>query len=130
MDIPELLGNARDAITVKRVYGDPYEKDGAVLIPAAMVRGGLGGETVAATGAPGRAGGGFGMVARPVGVFLFKDGRLRWRPAVDVDRVLRVALVGLAILGSVAVRLFGPRRRIIAMRRRSPRRSAQAFLAR
>ncbi len=130
MDIPELLGNARDTLTVKRVYGEPYERDGMVVIPAATVRGGLGGGTMAGAGEAGRMGGGFGMEARPIGVFLLRDGGLHWRPAVDVNRLLRVAVLGLAIFGSVAVRLFGPRRRVFALQRRSPRRSARAFFAR
>ena len=35
MDIIETISKARDAINVKRVYGDPYERDGVVVIPAA-----------------------------------------------------------------------------------------------
>ena len=34
---------ASDAITVKRVFGEPYEKDGLTIIPAAMIGGGGGG---------------------------------------------------------------------------------------
>ncbi len=39
----EFLGNAHDQMTVERVYGTPYEADGVVFIPAASVKGGLGG---------------------------------------------------------------------------------------
>lgn len=35
MDIQEAVAKAQDAITVNRVYGEPYERDGAVFIPAA-----------------------------------------------------------------------------------------------
>ena len=38
----DLVEGARDLITVKRVYGDPYEQDGMTVIPAASVRGGGG----------------------------------------------------------------------------------------
>ncbi len=40
MDVQEIIAQARDAVTVKRVYGEPVEKDGIVLIPAAKVAGG------------------------------------------------------------------------------------------
>ena len=40
MELDKVLNSARDAITVKRVYAEPYEKDGITVIPAAAVRGG------------------------------------------------------------------------------------------
>ena len=43
MDVPEVVTQIRDAITVKRAFGDPYERDGIVLIPVARVGGGGGG---------------------------------------------------------------------------------------
>ena len=42
MKVDEVLSSARDTFTVKRVYGEPYEKDGLTVIPAAVVRGGAG----------------------------------------------------------------------------------------
>ena len=38
MDVHEVLNHARDAMTVKRVFGDPYEKDGVTVIPSASSR--------------------------------------------------------------------------------------------
>ena len=43
MDLTETISNARDSITVKRVYGEPYERNGVTVIPAATVMGGGGG---------------------------------------------------------------------------------------
>lgn len=43
VNMDEMLAGARDAMTVKRVYGDPIEKDGITIIPAAKIRGGGGG---------------------------------------------------------------------------------------
>jgi len=43
MNVTEVLGTARDAITVKRVFAEPYEKDGLTVIAAAAVTGGAGG---------------------------------------------------------------------------------------
>lgn len=45
MKITDALNQARDAITVERVYGEPYEKNGLTVIPAALVSGGAGGGT-------------------------------------------------------------------------------------
>jgi uncharacterized spore protein YtfJ len=38
--VDQLIEGARDAITVKRVYGDPIVQNGVAIIPAAAVRGG------------------------------------------------------------------------------------------
>jgi uncharacterized spore protein YtfJ len=37
MKVEELLNGAREAISVRRVYGDPIEQDGVVVVPAAAV---------------------------------------------------------------------------------------------
>ncbi|MFL6251189.1 MAG: hypothetical protein ACJ75N_11795 [Actinomycetes bacterium] len=42
MEVQEVLAQARDSMTVKRVFGEPYEKDGVTVIPAARVQGGAG----------------------------------------------------------------------------------------
>ena len=76
MDVQEIASQARDALTVKRVFGEPYEKDGMTIIPAARVQGAVGGGS-----------GGFGMTARPVGAFIIRDGDLTWRPAIDATRI-------------------------------------------
>ena len=52
-DVKAMLERFRDAVTVKRVYGDPIERDGVMVIPAANVRGGWG---CGGGGAAGRAG--------------------------------------------------------------------------
>jgi uncharacterized spore protein YtfJ len=102
MDIQEAIAKAQDTITVKRVYGEPYERDGVVLIPAAEVRGGGGGGggTDAASESSG-GGGGFGVDARPVGAYVIEGGSVRWEPAVDVGRIAVRAMItalGLAFL--------------------------------
>jgi len=45
MDFTDPVSTARDSITVKRVYGDAYERNGVTVIPAAAVFGGAGGGT-------------------------------------------------------------------------------------
>jgi uncharacterized spore protein YtfJ len=120
MDVQELVGTARDALTVRRVYGDPYERDGVTVIPAAAVRGGGGGgggESTSPDGGPAGSGqgGGFGLSARPVGAFVLKEGTVTWQPAFDVRVVLGeqiVAIVALlAVRGIVKARAKSRRRR-------------------
>ena len=41
-------------------------------------------------------GGGFGLIARPAGAYVIKQGRVVWRPAVDVNRLL--ATVGAVVI--------------------------------
>ena len=105
MQIDELISGARDVLNVDRVYGEPYEKNGLTVIPAATVRGGGGGGVGEdETGATGR-GGGFGMIARPSGAWIVEDGQVTWKPVVDVNRIVLggqlVALAAIVMLGRV-----------------------------
>ena len=107
-NLEELIAGARDSITVKRVYGEPYEKDGVTFIPAAAVRGGGGaGEGDGGEEQPSGRGGGFGMSARPVGAYQIKDGAITWIPAADTTRVIIMAQV----MGIVALLVFRRRAR-------------------
>jgi len=92
MNVEEMLTGVRDAMTVKRVYGDPIERDGILIIPAAKVGGGGGG----GGDSDNNGGGGFGISARPVGAFVVRDGNVEFEPAVDVNRV-----VGLGVLAFI-----------------------------
>jgi uncharacterized spore protein YtfJ len=102
MDIDTFIGNAKDALTVRRVYGDPYEKDGVTVIPAARVAGGGGGGSGRDANGPQGEGGGFGMNATPAGAFVIKEGKVSWQPAVDPNRVL--AAVAAVIVAVVVTR--------------------------
>lgn len=112
MDVQELLSQARDAITVKRVYGEPYERDGTTVIPAADVAGGGGG---GGSGhdeeGSGGDGAGFGLAARPAGVYLIRDGQVDWKPAVNVNRIILggqvVGIVALLTAGAILSRRSG-----------------------
>ena len=89
MDVQDVIAQAKDTLTVKRVFGEPYEKDGVTVIPAARVQGGAGGGSGEDPDGQGRgSGSGFGVTARPVGAFIIRDGDLSWRPAVDVNRII------------------------------------------
>ncbi len=104
--VHDVLSEARDTLTVKRVYGEPISHNGVTVIPAASLRGGGGGgEGEAGPETPGGSGGGFGMSARPVGVYQIKGDEVEWIPAADTTRVIlvaeAVAIVALLVLRSV-----------------------------
>jgi uncharacterized spore protein YtfJ len=110
MNPDELMQQARDALTVKRVFGEAYERDGVTVIPAASIRGGAGGgggegETPDGRGRGAGSGGGFGLIAKPAGVYVIDGNDVSWRPAVDVNRVILggqvIAIVFLVLLGGI-----------------------------
>jgi len=105
MDVQELITGVRDSISVKRVYGDPYEKNGLTVIPAATVRGGGGGGTGEHEGQDTGSGGGFGVQARPSGAWIIEGDTVTWKPAVDVNRIVLggqlVALAAILVTGRI-----------------------------
>ena len=104
MEIQDVITQARDTMTVKRVYGEPYEKEGMTVIPAARVQGGAGGGGGEGPQGEGKGSGtGFGMNARPVGAFMIRGSEMTWRPAVDVNRIILGAQV-VAVVALLTVR--------------------------
>lgn len=126
MQVEELLEQSRDAMTVKRVFGEPIDKDGITIIPVANVMGGGGsgsgegpvsmggspapagvgeeGAAVAMAMSSGR-GAGFAVRATPAGAYVIKDGEVAWQPAMDLTRIAImgqiVAIVFLLVLRSI-----------------------------
>lgn len=87
----ELLAQSRDALTVKRVFGDPIERDGVTVIPVATISGLLGGgQGGGGEGADYGEGGGYGFMvhARPAGAYVIKDGEVSWEPAISVNAIV------------------------------------------
>jgi uncharacterized spore protein YtfJ len=107
MNVDEMLQGARDTMTVKRVYGEPIEKDGLTLIPAAEVLGGGGGGSDEAH----NGGGGFGVSARPVGMWVIRGEDVEWEPAMDATKLalrgMLVAIVFLFVVRSVVKTVAG-----------------------
>lgn len=107
------LRGARDALSVRRVFGEPYDLDGVTIIPVARVSGGGGGGGGEGTGPDDETGSGFGtgfgIGAQPVGVYQVHDGTVEWRPALDVTRLVRGGQI-LAGIISVCVTLAYLRR--------------------
>jgi uncharacterized spore protein YtfJ len=105
-DLMETIERAKETMTVRRVFGDPVEKDGVTIVPAARVQGGAGGG--GGEGPEGQGSGmgsGFGVNARPVGAFVIKGEDVQWRPAIDVNKVILgaqlVAIAALLLAGAV-----------------------------
>jgi uncharacterized spore protein YtfJ len=109
MDVQDVVDRFRDTVNVRRVYGDPIEQDGATVIPAAKLRGGGGGGGRGGSGGQEegteRSGGGFGMNAKPAGAFVFRGGKVRWVPALDLNRVI----LGGQMVAAAALLAFGSR---------------------
>ena len=103
---------ARDALTVRRAFGEPIRHGDLTLVPVARVGGGAGsgygsGEMGAGTsaaeatgeGSGSGGGGGFGVRVKPLGVYAVQGSQVSWRPALDVNRVT----LGGQVLAAVAV---------------------------
>lgn len=106
VDVEKTIEQAKDAITVRRVFGEPYEKNGVTVIPAARVQGGAGGGSGEGPNGQGGGGGtGFGVNAKPVGAFVVTGEDVSWRPAIDVNRAILggqiVAILALLVARSI-----------------------------
>ncbi|HEY0606061.1 MAG TPA: spore germination protein GerW family protein [Herpetosiphonaceae bacterium] len=102
MSMFDMLKQAGSAMAVRQVFGEPYERDGVTIIPVARVMGGGGagaGNNRDDGEHGGGEGGGFGMAAAPAGVYVIRDGQVRWEPALDINRiVLGGQIVAIALL--------------------------------
>jgi uncharacterized spore protein YtfJ len=110
MNPTQIMDQARDVLSVRRVFGDPIERNGLTVVPVAIVRGGAGGGSGESQATPETAGGtgggaGWGATARPAGVYVISGNDVRWQPAIDVNRVIMggqiVAIAALLVLRSV-----------------------------
>jgi hypothetical protein len=99
MNTQEILTGAQGAMTARRVFGDPIEVRGVTILPVATVGGGGGGGQRGSE----EGGVGFGVHARPAGVYVIRDnGSVSWRPALNLNLViLGGQLVGLAAILSI-----------------------------
>lgn len=94
MDIDELKSKTADSFTVTRVFGAPVNQDGTLVIPVAMVAGGWGGgERPSDADKGAETGGGSGGLTRPLGVYVIREGKVRWVPAVNATLVAMTAII-------------------------------------
>lgn len=106
--LDEILKGNRDAITVKRVFGEPVHQNGVTVIPAAKIMGGGGGGEGEGEGPDGAgtgrgSGSGYGMLARPAGAYVIRGDDVHWQPAIDVNRIIAGAFA-IAALALVVTR--------------------------
>lgn len=114
MAFEDMVERVQQAIDVRRVFGEPYVRDGVTVIPVAAVGAGAGGGSGDDPEHGGRGeGGGFGGGGRPIGAYVVSDGQVSWRPAIDVTR--------LAVWGNIVLIVL-----ILAVSRERRRRSARA----
>lgn len=112
MKVDEFVERAQETFTGRRVFGDPVQQDGLTVLPAADVTGGGGGGGGHDEDGQEGMGGGFGLRARPAGVYVIEGGRVRWQPAVDVNRLA-------STLANVTIVFLLYRWRMAAIRARS-----------
>jgi uncharacterized spore protein YtfJ len=117
MDAQTLLSRVGEALSVRRAFGEPIERNGVVVIPVAFVAGGGGGgegqSAPAASGSKSEpesdepdagsrvdsgqemgSGGGFGGVVIPLGIYVIKGEDVRWKPVLQPMR-LALSVLGL-----------------------------------
>jgi uncharacterized spore protein YtfJ len=106
--VQQMIEQARETMTVRRVFGDPYEKNGVTIIPAARVQGGGGGGGGEGPEGQGTgSGAGFGVNAKPLGAYVIRGDEVDWRPAVDVNRIIlggQLIAFGALLLAAAVVR--------------------------
>lgn len=90
MDVQAILSQARDAMTVQRVFGEPIERNGVTVIPVAKIGGGGGGGGGSHGNGEGKSGGGvgYGLSASPAGVYVIQGDEVEWQPALDLNKVI------------------------------------------
>ena len=105
MDLSSLLSKVTESMSATRSFGPAFERDDTTVIPVALVVAGGGGGGASPHGErstdedDGGSGAGFGTVSVPLGVYVVRDGNVRWVPAVDVTR-LAIAAIGLVKVGA------------------------------
>ena len=108
MNVEELLTKARDNLSVSTVFAPPIDKDGITVIPAARIAGGSGGGSGTDEDGEQGEGGGFGIHAKPAGVYVIDNGKVSWQPAVDPNRIVgAVAAVVIALVVARTISSIG-----------------------
>ena len=106
--LAETIGSKANAAAV---FGQPIVSNGTTVVPVARARWGCGGGGGAGTG-PNRVGqgqgfgGGGGMIVKPVGYLVIRDGEVEYR---EIDQLRNIA--GAVIVGLILGAIFRRRRR-------------------
>lgn len=116
MNLKEFVGKGQEAMTVRRVFGEPYVQNGVTVVPAARIRGavgGGGGDDKTDTHQGEGEGGGLMINAAPVGVYVIRGEKVTWVPSFDLNRVILgaqiTAVVALIVSRKWASKMSAPR---------------------
>lgn len=132
----QALKQITEASNGRTVFAEPVTQGEVTIVPAAQISGGGGsGGSQPGKGEEGRPGmregrqgkglgAGMGLSAKPAGAFVIKGGKVDWRPALDVNKVILggqiVAIAALVTIRTLirarAVQQIGRRRRMLGMR--------------
>jgi uncharacterized spore protein YtfJ len=122
--VMETIRDVVDAAAAGKVFGAPITHGSMTVLPVAKVSGGGGGGQ--GTGPTqdghetGGTGGGLGVSAKPLGVFVIKENTVRWRPAVDLNKVIIggqvIAVIGLLTIRAL-IKAYSKRETVAAARR-------------
>ena len=86
----DILTQVGEQLGIRRVFGEPIEREGITVIPVAVAIGGGGGGSAPDDQG---SGGGFGGVVRGIGVYSISNAQVRFVPAIDAT-----ALVAMGVL--------------------------------
>ena len=111
MDLKEFVSKGQEVMTVKRVFGEPYVQNGVTVVPAARIRGavgGGGGDDKSENHEGEGEGGGLMIAAAPVGVYVIQGEKVTWIPSFDLNRVILGAQL-IAVVALIVSRSWAPR---------------------
>ena len=91
----DILTRIGDQLGIRRVFGEPIERDGITVVPVAVaVGGGGGGNAPEDQGS----GGGFGGMVRGIGVYSISNGQVRFIPAIDTTALAAMLLLTVGVV--------------------------------
>ena len=91
----DILTRVGDQLGIRRVFGEPIDRDGVTVVPVAVsIGGGGGGNATEDQGS----GGGFGGMVRGIGAYSISNGQVRFVPAVDTTALAALLVLAVGVL--------------------------------
>ncbi len=91
----DILTRAGDQLGIRRVFGEPIERDGVTVVTVAVsIGGGGGGRGPEDQGS----GGGFGGMVRAIGAYTISNSQVRFVPAVDTTALAAMLVIAVGIV--------------------------------
>lgn len=91
----DILTQVGDQLGIRRVFGEPIDRDGVTVISVAVsIGGGGGGNGPEDQGS----GGGFGGMVRGIGVYSISKGQVRFVPAVDTTALAALFVLAVGVV--------------------------------